>query len=291
MPSRIQNIILRARDTLADPNASRFSDSRLLRLVSEGQQDLVKQAKLLRTTYTLLPVAAKAIYDLPTDVWEITRASFKGRNMDLRTYDDFDYGEANNNYSTNISTINSSDYSYSSWTDTTNAVPGALVYDRLNMHQVRLFPIPTVDISDNIYFFANDFGVITSIDNATFNSLFGVVTSITATDYTIYFDSFYGVLVDLQEAVAPIVINYFQTASEVETLTSNLVISPMFDVALKHFVVGHALRDDLDVQNRQMGSEALVFYERELNVAKKTAAINSTHNRERSIAYTGPFQY
>ncbi len=293
MATRVENIILRARDTLADPNKNRYSDARLLRLVSEGQQDIVKQSKILRSSFTLLASADKAVYDLPTDVWQLTRASYKGIELPFRTYDEFDY--SNNNYKSTNTYSRAPDFSSYypdnySWTETKGPKPEALVYDRVNMHQVRVYPIPNENISDNTYYFTSDLGVVTDINGAIFNSLFGVITNITATDYSVYFDTFYGVLTNVQEAVAPIVIHYFKTVGELETVNSNLLTPPMFDVALKHFVVSQALRDDIDIQNRQMGAEAFTLYNRELELAKSTSAINNVTNRERTISYSGPFQ-
>ena len=47
--SRISSIIIRTRDTLADPEGDRWSDERLLRLIDEAQKDICRRAKLLRT--------------------------------------------------------------------------------------------------------------------------------------------------------------------------------------------------------------------------------------------------
>ena len=38
--SRIDDILLRARDTLADPDSRRYTNDRLLRLLSDAQKDI-----------------------------------------------------------------------------------------------------------------------------------------------------------------------------------------------------------------------------------------------------------
>ena len=41
--ARIEEILVRVRDTLSDPNKERWSDERLLRLMDEAQKDVAKQ--------------------------------------------------------------------------------------------------------------------------------------------------------------------------------------------------------------------------------------------------------
>jgi len=295
VPTRIENIILRARDTLADPSAKRFSNERLLRLVSDGQQDIVKQSKILRSQFNLLPETNKAIYDLPTDVWQFTRASVKGIPVPFRTYDELDNFGSNANIMSDVYQLNSYgnevDFGlhYSNWQEKTGPKVTTLVYDRMNVHQIRLFPIPNEESADFNYVFSSVYGVITDIGGGTFNSQYGVVTNITIVGYEVTISGNFGVVTSLQEALYPISIWYFQLAPDIATVNDNLVVSPMFDVALKYYVVGHALRDDLDVQNRQMGSESLSFYERELVLAKSSSAINNTQNRERVVNYSTAF--
>jgi hypothetical protein len=76
MTTRLNQIILRARDTLGDPDGERWSTARLLRLASEGQQDIAKQTKILKAQLDVPVVQGQAEYTLPNDVWELTRVTF-----------------------------------------------------------------------------------------------------------------------------------------------------------------------------------------------------------------------
>jgi len=71
--TRLQSILERARDTLADPNKERWSDPRLLRLADEAQKTIALHARVLRDTIVVDPVYGKEIYDLPTDTQRFTR--------------------------------------------------------------------------------------------------------------------------------------------------------------------------------------------------------------------------
>lgn len=283
MATRIENIILRARDTLADPAKERYSDARLLRLVSEGQQDLVKQAKLLRSSYALLPEPGRAIYTLPDDVWLLTRASFQDAEIAFRSYDQLD---------AELSGVNKT------WTADTSERTLYIVHDRVNMQQLRLYPIPNNGIADNEYEFlggdpgflgGEELGVVTDVTDYSFDSVFGEMTTLYDPMYDSRYSSPFGVVTGLAEVNFPIVINYFALAPSLDSVSDDMIVPAMYDIAIKYYVVGHALRDDIDTQFRMMGAESLALYDRELSLAKSTSSLNSSSNIDRVIAYSGAF--
>ncbi len=290
MPTRIENILLRARDTLADPNAARYSNERLLRLLSEGQKDIVNQTKLLRNSYELLAIPDLAVYTLPEDVWIITRASYKGSKLSLVTFDKMD------DYLT--STLPNYVENNNSWEDTVGVTPLALVYDRLNIQKLRIYPILSEDLLDNSYTFTGgnlsfyggfEFGVVTDITNYFFNSVFGIITDFKDPFVNSSFSSYFGVTTKLSEVDSAITVQYFAIAPEVTSVNDELIISPLLDTALKHYVVSQAYIDDVDTQSQQLAATAFKFYERELVLGKATGANNSTKNVDRSSEYKGPF--
>jgi len=288
VPTRIENIILRARDTLADPTANRYSDSRLLRLLSEGQKDIISQTKLLRNSYELLAIPDTVVYTLPEDTWIVTRASYKGAKLDLVTFDKMDdYLVGTNNYCLG-----------SDWENHTGLTPKALVYDRLNIQQLRLYPLLTTDLLEDTYTFTggdlgfyggSEFGVVTAITNYSFNSVFGVITEFFDPFVSSNFSTDFGVVTKLSEVDSAITIQYFALAPEVTSIEEELIISPLLDTALKHYIVSQAYLDDVDTQSQTLGKTAFAFYERELSIGKATGAINSTKNIDRSSDYRGPF--
>lgn len=289
MPTRIENIILRARDTLADPNAERYSDSRLLRLLSEGQQDLAVKARLLRRRFDVLPEVGVAEYELPSDAWLITRASFRGCKIRFATYDDMDnsikYISDYNSYSTTGYGISVCD----DWQTYSALSPYAIIYDRLDQGIVRLYPIPNDDLFDNVFDFDQDLGTITAFDGAIVDTDFGGSSFLEEETFTSEYDSLFGEIVTITELPPAVTIQYFALAPEITSVNDEIQISTMFDKALKYYITGNALRDDLDTQSRQMGAEELALYQGELAVAKSSSAKNFNSSADRQTTYTGPF--
>lgn len=302
MPTRIEKIITRARDTLADPNAERYSQERLLRLVSEGQQDIIKQTRLLRESCQIIPLPGIDIYDLPDNVWLTTRASFKGAKIPLVTYDEMDSylascNSSNQNY--NLNNTHSYDiFNDYTWQDRVGTTPEALVYDRLNIQKVKVYPILSEDISLNTYTFEGgdtsfyggfELGVVTAITNYSFNSVFGVITEIYDPFFTTVFNQNFGVVTKLSEVDSEITIQYFALAPEITSVSDELIISPLLDTALKHYIVSQAYVDDVDTQFQQLGVAAFGFYERELKIGRSTGSKNNTANPDRQTQYRGAF--
>lgn len=286
MTTRIEDIILRARDTLADPNAERYSDARLLRLLSEGQQDLVVKARLLRRRCEILPIAGIAEYQLPSDVWLITRASFKGCKMKFATYDDMDnslhYVSDYGAYSSNISF-------FDDWQNYTAVSPYAVIYDRLDQGIIRLYPIPNFDLVDSIFDFVGDLGTITELESYDVDPDISGSSFLEDEGFTSQYNALFGEIVSVTELPPPIVIQYFALAPALTSVNDMLQISTMYDKALKYYITGNALRDDLDTQSRQMGAEELALYQGELALAKAFSTKNFTSNADRQTQYTGPF--
>jgi len=297
--TRIVNILTRVRDTLADPNKTRWSDERLLRLLDEAQQDVAKQSQLLKGTYDLSLVIGQAEYDLPEDLWLITRATFDDYEIPLKSYDKMDeeaakYSlarssslgvERTRGYSVNVD----ASYRRSNWEVAEGAEIQALIFDNRNMQKIRVFPIPDAAIAEDTYTFENAgvpeyagdelLGITTSITDYSLSSIYGVVTSLyePAIQNEI-FDSPYGVVTEITESKVVVKIWYIKTPAQLTTLSDELELPRMFDVALKHYVVGHALRDDIEAQYRQMGAECLQLYERELDIARSTNSSDGTRN-------------
>lgn len=350
--SRISDILVRARDTLADPRKERWSDERLLRLLDEAQSDLAKHSSILKGSYEFSLSIGEYNYTLPDDVWLITRATYDNKDIQLLSYDKLD--------------------EQLDWDLVEGNAIEALVFDNRNVNQIRTYPIPNADIADAAYAFQNsgylevtttefdspfglltdvpstdslldEFGVVTEaesilylitdpnscngasvVDDIDFSSVFGVTTDVEDNlrtvgfhgdellgvvvdidDYSIdsvygvtaslydpnikteVMDSPYGIVTSVSESQKSIKIWYVKLPDKLTSMNSTLQTPPMFDTALKHYVVGHALRDDIDVQYREMGAESIALYERELAIATRTNASDSTR---RAANYTATYR-
>lgn len=128
--SRVSQILLRARDTLADPKKERWSDDQLIRFLDEAQKDLCSRARVLREEVSIQVKDGQAEYKIPADLIAIDRVSFRNQNLPLTSYTKLD------------KTI-------PHWIDHRGEV-SHVVYDKQRKGYIRLFPIP--DIAHKVQF-------------------------------------------------------------------------------------------------------------------------------------------
>lgn len=265
--SRISDIILRARDTLADPTGDRWSDDRLLRLIDEAQKDICRRAKLLRAKATLIVLEGKSIYQMPEDLLLLTRVLIDDKKIDFIDHEKLD--ELNETWETEIGKI---EY---------------IVLDRRNRHILKTYRIPSVS-AENEYEFNDNFGIISNLTDFEFTSDFGILGNIVESGFEESIDD-YGIIYDMYESDS-ITIYYIKKPSNIALITDELEIDSSFDMAIKYYVVGKALRDDMDTQNRVVGNEELQFYTRELNEAMKDDLYDFVRTGKNHIVkYTGAF--
>ena len=201
MANRIQQILIRARDTLADQDKERWSDARLLRILDEGQKDLAIHTRLLNGQVVIPVTPGQHTYPLPTDVYLITRATFNDYEVELATYDQMDeqaaksvLADRRHESSERIDRYNNEtyfDYNRIRWEVTEGDQVEYVIYDKRNLSEIRVYPIPNESIVDYDYTFNNsgytdfvgfetnsDFGVLVTPGEAdTLTDVFGVVTA------------------------------------------------------------------------------------------------------------------
>lgn len=151
------------------------------------------------------------------------------------------------------------------------------------------------DIIDavNVVAFHGDgqLGVAVAIDDFTADSAYGVVTGLYSADIEIEnFLNPYGVITDITESTGVLQIFYIRDPADIKYLDDEPEIASRWDTALKFYVIGHALRDDLDAAYRTLGNEALQFYNLELQLAKKSDSTDSTRATQFEISYRSAFQ-
>lgn len=313
MATRIENILLRARDTLADPNSERWSDDRLLRILDEGQKDLCRQTKILKGQHEFVLEIGEHTYTLPDNLWLITRASFGSEEIQLLSYDNMDERVKKERLSRGYQDSRERGQGYSSaidyigqnrWELDESDQIAALIYDNRNLNEIRVYPIPNENIAENSYPFENAgdvefagdeyFGVVTDLTGVpdyTFDSPYGVVTELFDPSIKIEQIDTFGVVTDIVDSTGSINIWYIRIPNDVTDVADDLEIPTMFDMALKHYVVSQAFRDDLDVQYREMAAESFTLYQRELDVAQETNRKDGVRNATaRSTTYRGAFE-
>lgn len=313
MATRIENILLRARDTLADPNKERWSDDRLLRILDEGQKDLCRQTKVLKGQYEFILEVGVHTYELPTNIWLITRASYANEEIQLYTYDNMDERMRKQRLSRQYNDSRERGQGYSSaidyvgqsrWELDESDRINALIYDNRNLGEIRVYPIPNENIAESNYTFENAgdvefagdeyFGVVTDITgnpDYTFDSPFGVVTQLFDPSIKSEQIDDFGVVTDIVDSTGACNIWYIRLPDDITDVLDDLELPYMFDTALKHYVVSQAFRDDLDVQYRDMAAESFTLYKRELEIAQETNNSDGIRNAfATATTYRGGFE-
>lgn len=333
--TRIEDILKSARYALADPNKERYTDDRLIFALSEAQKDIARQTRLLKAEIDIPLIAGQQEYDLPSDLWMITRAIFNNKRIPLASHDDMDVADL-------------------CWFTDYGSKITALVYDKRNMHKVRVYPIPDDSYAIDQYDFVSDevmptdssgltsaqtlaiqnyiaslaaettapldltsiysdaqgilsvvptvtpgpgiYGVTTSIDTLVATPIYGVLADLQLEqDYStwpgdVVFNSPYGIMTDLSSTSGVLHLYYIKDPAPVNTVQDELLVSPIFDTALRHFVVGTAYGDDLDTTYQQRSVRALQMYDREIStVGTPTDLTDGTRATQYHSNYTGPF--
>jgi len=124
MSSRIENIIVRARDTLSDLQGDRWDDDRLIRLISEAQELIAIDAELVKKTYTGTVVSGTAEYTTPSDCAIVTRLSINSTRVPVKTFEYLDEKEIE-------------------WEADTSESVDMVLFDKTDPDKFILYPIPT----------------------------------------------------------------------------------------------------------------------------------------------------
>lgn len=310
--SRIEDIIARARDRLADPNKERWSDERLLRLVSDAQQDIVLHTEMLKQTVDIPLVVGQFLYALPEDCYRILRCSYDNGQIPLLTYNVMDE-QARKEVTNDDNYERDSYYSWPgsdfgirevTWQDVTGSEVEAVIFDNRNPQQIRFYPIPDSGIADSEYTFENAgpvvfagdelYGVVTAIEGPpdyTFDSVYGCTTSLyDPSIQTEIFESVYGVVTSISETKGFVRIWYTRKTPELNSLVDELDVPCMYDKALRYFVIAHAYDDDYDTGNMEKSNKALAQYEREFNLARKFNETDGVRNAVYRTNYRSAFE-
>ena len=186
--SRVDDILVRVRDSLADHAKQRWTDDRLLRLVDEAQKDIARHSKLLKDTFDISVSIDVHTYELPEDMFLITRAAFEDCEIPLVSYDSMDeqakkdvlnherYDVTERRLGRGFTDFNLS----SCWELDSAGYVDRLIYDNRNMGEIRVYPTPDESIADNEYTFQQA-GYLDPTLYAT-DSPFGVLTDVVSPD-------------------------------------------------------------------------------------------------------------
>lgn len=229
---KASEVIVKARYTLADPNGTRWSDTRLLSLLNDAIYDIALTTMVYNASGYIELQKNVALYNISNFASKLERVEHLNVPLLKKSFVEMDdtYG--------------------SSWQTKTSSTPQAIAYDLQRSGEFVLYPIP-------------DFG---STSLVTSNSDFGIITHLTHEE--VNFD----IVSDFGGIASPSYENYlkiYYTRLPKELTSTNDDFEPIIHRSmlnmLSHYITGSALRDNLDTQNRQIGNEELLLYENDKN--------------------------
>jgi len=244
--TRLEEILTRARDTLSDPNAERWTEARLIRLADEAQRAIAAFAGLLRKQVTIPLVMGTTDYILPADAHRVIRVTNElNQAVQLVSHEYAD---------THFGTL---------WEQFISSPVTAIIFDKLNGRHLKVYPAPPTPAS-------------ATLPAATPpNQVYGVATSGTAQAEGV--SSPYGIATGFTvSSDIVLTVDYLANPAPLVKLSDPLELNEVFDRAMKFYITGMALRDDKDVQNRQIGNEELTLYQAELRQAISDGMMDST---------------
>lgn len=182
MATRVEKLLSNARLTLADPKKERWDDDTLLAILNEAQVDFCQQTQILHERVDVPIIIGNPYFTLPDDCWMLTRVLYESSPLPLLSHKELDVTTMSRRFvDFGLPTAGSR------W-ETVKGEPQAIVYDRRNMLQGKVYPIPDRSIKESAYtfvgtpsetFFTTElFGVATLFMDTTLVDDFGVVSAL-----------------------------------------------------------------------------------------------------------------
>ena len=290
MATRIEDILVRCRDSLADEDESRWSTPRLLRLIDEAQKKIATKAQLIRRSFTLSILSGINEYSLPSDALLLTRVvSSNGAKITLKSHaamDDLMTGiQLHDPLSSAYRKSAGSVILDAMWEHDTGSQVEYIIFDNQEPGKIKTYPIVTVDGASEI-FVTDAYGVTVAIEEDVLASVYGIVIDISTTALdTNQFSSPYGVVTYMSEIEDVLKIYYRAKPETLTAVTDLLEIDDKWDAAIKHYVIGMALHDDQDTQNRAVSSDELGAYGGELSEAKTQSSKDNISRSDHRTTY------
>ena len=310
-----QDIILQARERLGDINKQRWSDNRLLSIVSQGQVEICLVTNYVRKLITLPLNNGENIYTLPSDCYSIKRIEYNGKLLPLYTRSDQDLPRAVTTdyvaYKSNLDMrkleiqpevegIESFDFVDGTQTTNTSFVVTPFIgvitasNDPAFVLDNTLGAVTgmAIDISNNAV--SNNFGEIAGtnrdeieVDYPSGN--FGVTTAVTFSSSTKHYgfvdkvvgyeiSGIYGLLGDVAYEKDTFKVYYVAVPQKLNYLTAQLVLPELWEEILMRYVVGTALQDDNDANNIARGEAELQKYAGKLAVIRDLSSKDFSAN-------------
>ena len=261
MTTRIEDIFLLARDTLNDHKKERWSDDTLMRNLRMATKDIAKQTGLFKNIVIVPLINGHSVYKLEDGTLTVSHITFNQIMLPLRSSGWMD---------TNM---------HPDWrTDTVELPDGKLIYgiyDEVKRTQMGVYPRPFGDMSEWYVSVPNEYGLVGGIPEYTQPTDHGVIAELVDAEFMEDLqDSAYGVVTAIVEQ-GSLTVYFTECPPLPDTIDDTMLLDECFDPALKFYICGICLRNDLDALNRAMASEEFTLYERELEAIYDLAHTDS----------------
>lgn len=260
--TRAANVLTEVRRALADPNAKRWSDERLLSLLNQQQRELASLSKVLKSSILVAVTPYTPIVMLPSNIDAVTRLEWEKQPLKLMSYSEMDQ-------------------QFGDWQDQTAEAPTVAVYDLRTPDRIRIWPgmeWPSL----------SSYGLLTGVGEGTLADVVG--TSETLDGAVAIGDITYGIVttIDVPEYFLTI---YYTYRPEIITdpATQELELPPIFDDALTKYIISSAFMDNLDTQSQQLADSFAVKGAASLTAARENKIIDYTTTTQYDTKYTGAF--
>jgi hypothetical protein len=265
MSSRVSKLLTDIRAELADPEKDRWSDSRLLTLLSQAQTEIALETRVLIARKTIPIIAGQREYILDDNVELLLRAYAESGDIEMASHFEMDEADAG-------------------WEYETGPAVKKVVYDLLTPNRIILYPIPTLSAGADVYTFeagdsntlvgAELLGVVTSIDNYSMNSAFGAVSNLVQPGIEESFNSPFGVVTSISESDGALKVQYAKRPAEITTVDSVIELSESFRKAMLHLVCSNALTADIDAKANALADKHYQLYLVQMSRLKNNKAHN-----------------
>ena len=240
--ARVADILTKARDTLSEHTPKRWKTPQLLRTLTEAQKKISQELMCVRAECTIELCHAMHTYKL-----DIENVLSGGRALAPSKIVNHAGHEVRFVTQTLIEEMDKS------WRTCVGNDITHIIYDKKNPLTFRVYPEPNSTKISEVGASFNT--LVDSIDNAA--TICAPIATPSSFDIT------------LEKAPIKILVYFYHIPPDITTVAdTNLLIPEEFDIALKHYVVGMTLRNDLDAQNRSYGIEELKLFDTQYQFAK-----------------------
>jgi len=304
------DIISQARERLGDINKQRWSDERMLAIVSQGQTDICIESGYLRRQ-AIIPLALDTfVYHLPDDCLTVKRVEYNGTLLPLHTRSDQDIPRTNitSDFTAYKSNLNTNRIEIQPAIDGLSLsiayVKGDVIDDSLTVtpllgvvtssddSDIIINPLigAIVDAENNLDSNppSDGYGEIAgcSLDRMTVdtpNGNFGVVVSAEYSEVETKYgfitnvkghkvSGYFGIVTNVAAEVDTIKVYYIAIPRKLKFMNAVLVVPTVWEDLLLRYTVGTALQDDNDANNIQRGELEIAKYEKKLLTLKGLSA-------------------